>query len=141
MTEPYSPWQNAAEGCIRELKRGAGREMVRSQAPKPLWDHCLERQALVRSLTALDIYGLQGEVPETHVMGDTGDISAAGLFRWYEWVMYRDTSIKFPLDNMVLGRDLGPSIDHGPAMARRILKQNGEVFIRSTVRSLTILIS
>ncbi len=21
-TEPYSPWQQAAEGCIRELKRG-----------------------------------------------------------------------------------------------------------------------
>jgi type II secretory pathway component HofQ len=27
-TEPYSPWQNAAEGAIRELKKGSGREMV-----------------------------------------------------------------------------------------------------------------
>jgi len=26
-TEPDSPWQNAAEGAIRELKHGAGRKM------------------------------------------------------------------------------------------------------------------
>ena len=25
-TEPYSPWQNAAEGTIRELKKGVGRK-------------------------------------------------------------------------------------------------------------------
>ena len=24
-TEPYSPWQNAAEGTIRELKKSTGR--------------------------------------------------------------------------------------------------------------------
>ena len=51
--------------------------------------------------------------------------------------MFRDTSIKFPEDNMVLGRDLGPAIDIGPAMARKILKDNGQTVIRSTVRSLT----
>ena len=33
VTEPYSPWQNAAEGAIRELKKGAGRKMARMQAP------------------------------------------------------------------------------------------------------------
>ena len=27
-TEPYSPWQNDAEGAIRELRRGSGRKMV-----------------------------------------------------------------------------------------------------------------
>jgi len=136
-TEPYSAWQNAAEGAIRELKRGSGREMVRSRAPKRLWDDCLERQALVRSCTALDIYSLEGQVPQTKLMGDTADISAIALFRWYEWVMFRDTSIPFPEENMVLGRDLGPAIDIGPTMARKILKDNGETVIRSTVRSLT----
>ena len=25
-TEPYSPWQNAVEGTIRKLKKGAGRK-------------------------------------------------------------------------------------------------------------------
>lgn len=38
---------------------------------------------------------------------------------------------------MVLGQDLGPAIDIGPAMARKILKENGQVVIRLTVHSLT----
>ena len=54
--------------------------MVRSGAPKRLWDDCLEREAYVRSLTAHDI---------------------------------------------------------GPAMTRKVLKDNGKVVYRSTVRSLT----
>jgi hypothetical protein len=36
-----------------------------------------------------------------------------------------------------LGRDLGAAIDIGPGMARKILKQNGGVMYRSSVRSLT----
>jgi hypothetical protein len=36
-----------------------------------------------------------------------------------------------------LGRDLGAAIDIGPAMTRKILKQNGTVMYRSSVRSLT----
>jgi hypothetical protein len=35
-TDPHTPTSNAAEGSIRELKRGVGREMVRSGAPKRL---------------------------------------------------------------------------------------------------------
>jgi hypothetical protein len=65
------------------------------------------------------------------------DISAIALFCWYEWVMFWDTSIKFPEDNMVLGRNLGPAINIGPAMARKILKENGQTVIRLTVHSLT----
>ena len=33
LTDPYSPWQNRAEGEIREVKRLAGRWMVRSGSP------------------------------------------------------------------------------------------------------------
>ncbi len=50
--------------------------------------------------------------------------------------MFWDTSIKFPEDNMVLGHDLGPAIDIGPAMARKILKETGQMVIRLTVCSL-----
>ena len=64
-TEPHSPWSNAAEAAIRELKKGVGRQMVRSAAPKRLWDNCLAREAYVRSFTAHDIYKLNGQVPET----------------------------------------------------------------------------
>ena len=136
-TEPYSPWSNSAEAAIRELKKGVGRQMVRTRSPKRLWDHCLEREAYVRSLTAHDIYKLDGQVPETLVMGNTADISALSLFGWFKWVMFRDTVATYPDDKMVLGRDLGPAIDIGPAMTRKILKANGQVVYRSTVRSLT----
>ena len=54
-TEPYTPWSNAAEAAIRELKKGVGQQMVRSRAPKKLWDDCLEREAYVRSMTAHEI--------------------------------------------------------------------------------------
>ena len=40
---------NAAEGAIRELKKGYGCDMVREQSPKVLWDHYLERQGFVQS--------------------------------------------------------------------------------------------
>ncbi len=73
-TEPHTPWSNAAEAAIRELKQGVGRQMVRSAAPKRLWEDCLEREAYVRSRTAHDIYRLKGQVPETTVSGETADI-------------------------------------------------------------------
>ncbi|KAI2496194.1 Reverse transcriptase (RNA-dependent DNA polymerase) [Fragilaria crotonensis] len=136
-TEPHTPWSNAAESAIRELKKGVGRQMVRSGAPKRLWDDCLEREAYVRSFTAHDIYRLNGQVPETLVSGETADISPLALFKWYEWVLFRDTSVTYPDDSMVLGRDLGPAIDIGPAMTRKVLKSNGQVVYRSTVRALT----
>jgi hypothetical protein len=46
-TEPYTPWPNAAEGAICELKWGVGCEMVHSCALKWLWDECLEWEALI----------------------------------------------------------------------------------------------
>ena len=46
-TEPYSPWQQATEGCIRELKRGVSRKMIKTGSPKALWDHCPELEALI----------------------------------------------------------------------------------------------
>jgi len=45
VTESYSPWRNAAEGAIKEFKKGTGRKMAKMQAPAKLWDHCLELEA------------------------------------------------------------------------------------------------
>jgi hypothetical protein len=56
VTEPNSPWQQAAEGCIHELKRGSSRKMIKTESPKCLWDHCLELEAYVCSCTSNDIY-------------------------------------------------------------------------------------
>ena len=135
-TEPYSPWQNAAEGNIRELKKGAGRKMIKSGSPKKLWDDCLVLESYIRSNTAHDIYMLHGEVPETIMSGETSDISQFCEFEWYEWVKFRDSAVQFPEDSLVLGRYLGPSIDVGPALTAKILKQNGEVVHRSTTADL-----
>jgi hypothetical protein len=67
---------------------------------------------------AHNIYSLDGQVPQTIVKGETADISAIALFCWYKWVMFRDTSIPFPEDNMVLGHNLGLAIDVRLAMTR-----------------------
>ena len=136
-TEPHSPWQNAAEGGIRELKKASGRKMVRAGAPKPFWADAIEWEAYIQSNTAWDIYQLQGETPETVLSGETADISQFCELSFYEWVMFRDEPVQFPDENPVLGRFLGIAIDVGPAMTAKILKQNGEVLHRSTYRGLT----
>ena len=136
-TEPYSPFQNAAEGVIGQLKLGAGRKMVKMNSPKVLWDDCLELESFIRSNTAHDIYELGGEVPETIMSGETSDISSFCELGWYQWCKFRDVAAPFPQDKMVLGRYLGPSIDIGPAMTAKILKSNGQVIHTSTYRALT----
>lgn len=136
--DAYSPWSNAAEGTNREVKKGSRRIMIHSGAPKQLWDHALELQALIMSHTSNEHYLLNGEVPETYMTGETADISQISEFGFYQWVMFRDSSVSFPEDDMVLGRWLGPSRDVGPAMSAKILKANGEVVHRSTFRELTL---
>ena len=135
---PFSTNNAAPESAIRELKKGVARQMVRAKTPKVLWDHsCVEREALVRSNTTHNLYQLNGQVPETLVNGETPDITTIAEFRWYGWVKFRDTAISFPEDPIILGRDLGPAIDIGPAYTRKILKPNGQIVHRSSVRSPT----
>ena len=40
--ELYSPWSNAAEKYLKELKKGAGHKLLLSRAPKHLQDDCIE---------------------------------------------------------------------------------------------------
>jgi len=138
VTDPYSPWQNRAESEIREVKRLSGRWMIRSASPRRLWDHCLELASLVRSHTALNIFKLQGEVPETMMMGQTADISHLAEFKWYDWIYYNESIGKFPDPKQVLGRYLGPTDPEiGSVMAAKILTSKGEVIRRNTFRTLT----
>jgi hypothetical protein len=123
--------------AIRELKKTAGRKMVRAGAPKPFWADVIELEAYVCSNTAHNIYILQGGVPETVMSGETSDISQFSEFAFYDWIMFRDQPVAFPGDNPVLGRYLGPAINVGPALTAKILKANGEVVYRSTYHALT----
>ena len=136
-TEPYSPWQMAAEGCICKLKWGTSQEMIKTRSPKSLWDHCIELEALVRSSTCNDIYMTDGEVPETIMTGSTADISHISEFGWYDWVMFRDNTPTYPDPKLILGRYLGPATDVGSALTAKILKANGQFVCRSTLRHLT----
>ena len=135
--EPYSPFQNRAEAGIRELKRAVKRSMVKKGSPMRLWDYCAELQGDIRSNTALDLYALGGLTPETLIKGSTPDISRLVEHEWYDWVKFRDIVPSFPDTNEVLGRWLGPSADIGSEMCYHILKPNGRVVQRTTVRALT----
>ena len=124
-TEPYSPWMNAAESAVRELKRGVSQK-IWTRSPKVLWDHCIELEALIRSHLVTMIYVTNGQVPEMIMTGTTADISHISEFGWYDWVMFWDNTPTFPEDSIVLGRYLGPATDVGGMMTAKILKENGQ---------------
>jgi hypothetical protein len=54
-TELYSPWQQAAEGCIHKLKRGVSHKMIKTCSPRVLWDHCIELEAHTCSSTSNNV--------------------------------------------------------------------------------------
>ena len=130
-TEPYSPWQNAAEAKIKELKKGTGRKMIRTSSPKVLWDDCLELEAEIWSSTASNIFELEGEVLKTAMNGKTTNITQLCEFGWYDWVYFCDNAVTYPDDKWVLGQWLGPSIGVGPTLCAKLLKGNGQRVYRS----------
>jgi len=134
---PYSPWANAAEGTIREGKKASSRSMWRSKAPKRLWDDCLQREGLIRSHTALDIWKLDGQTPETIMTGEVADISSLVEFDFYEWCYYLPATRNFPEDTWKLGRYLLPSDRIGPVMTAKILAETGEYTYSVDYRPLT----
>ena len=134
--EYNTPWANRAEGAVRENKRASRRAMKKSDCPAKLWDYCAELVAKIRCHTAHDIPTLNGQVPETVVTGNTADISELVEFGWYQWVYYRDATTSYPLPDEELGRYLGPSENVGSKMSMWILKGNGEVVSRTTLRPL-----
>jgi hypothetical protein len=89
-TEPYSPWQQAAEGCICELKQRVSHKMFKADSPRVLWDHCIELEGLIRSSISNNIYMTNVEVPKTIMTRSTTNISHICEFGWYDRVMFRD---------------------------------------------------
>jgi hypothetical protein len=136
-TEPHTQSSNMGEGAVCELKKGAVRQILRSGCPNCLWDDCIIREAYVRSHISLYRYGLEDQVPESKIKGETVYISTIAEYAWYEWVKFRYTAAKLPVSKIQLGRDLGAVIDSGHAMTRKILKQNGSIMHRSSLRPLT----
>ena len=86
--EPYSPWKLQDERNIKEMKKRACRKIFRAGAPKRIWENTLEFEAYVRSHTAMNINILQGELPETVMLGGASNISQFCEHGF--WVMFRD---------------------------------------------------
>jgi hypothetical protein len=118
-TEPFSPWQQAAEGCTRELKCEESRKMIKTGSPRVLWYHCIELEALIRLLTSNTVYMTNDEVPETIMAGGTADISHICEFGWYDWVMFWDNVPTFPDVKLILGQYLGPATNVGTALTAK----------------------
>ena len=70
------------------------------------------------------------------VTGNTADISELVELGWYQWIYYRDATPSFPLPAEEIGKYLGPSENVGSNMSMWILKQNGEIVSRKTLRTL-----
>jgi hypothetical protein len=107
--------------------------MMTNRCPEAFWDFALEYiisicQFLI--LRAADDRSLM-EV----ITGETMDISEFMDFDFYQFVKYRDA--KYDRDDPVqLGRWLGIVHEVGTPMTYWILKGNGQVICRSTVRPL-----
>lgn len=84
-------------------------------------------EACIRSNTFNGHPVLKGETPATVVSGETADISEFADHGLYDWIKFRDTIMAYPDSRMVLGRYLGPSIDIGPVISAKILKETGYV--------------
>ena len=136
-TEPYSPWQNAAELTIRELKKGAGRKAAGAQSPKKLWNHALELEAYVHCNTVVPHPKLDGQVTETIMSGQTADMSHFAELGWYDWIKFFYILTCYPEPKEVHGQWLGPAINIGPAMMSKVLKSNGQVIYASSYFLLT----
>ena len=70
--------------------------------------------------------------------GISADISDICEFEFYEWVIFNDSQATFPETKFHVGRWLGRAVDVGSALAYKILKSNGIVVLRSTIRHLTL---
>jgi hypothetical protein len=136
--DKHSPFQNRAEGEIREVKRHAGRDMTRSAAPAKLWDYCTVRSSLIRSHTALPIYRLQGKTPEAVMRGITPDISFLAKFGWYEWVYVNPPGkTSFADGSEELCRYLTPTEPgKGSVLSHTVLRETGATIDTTTVRRL-----
>ena len=134
--EENTPWANRAELYIGLTKEAVRKDMKFSDCPLAFWCYCFERRARINNLTARDLFQLEGRNAHFSVTGEEGDISNLCQFNWYEWCYYRENTAKFPFNREILGRVLGPAKGEGNEMAQWVLKANGNVVPRRTVRPL-----
>ena len=122
--EEGTPWSNKAELYIGLIKEAVRKDMYKSNSPLCLLDYCVERRARINNLTAKNAFKLHGSTPRQ--------------YGCYEWCYFRDHTAAFPNNKEVLGRVPGPARGAGNEMAQWILKANGRVVPRRSLRPLKV---
>jgi hypothetical protein len=135
-TESYSPWQNRAEGEIRELKKLTRRALRSNGTPNEFWCYAMEWAAKVRSCTAHDSIVLGSRTPEECITGVTPDISELIHFSWLQWIWYKEPTT-FPEADVRLGKWMGVANDVGQAMTYWVLTDKKTIIARSSVAPLS----
>ena len=134
--EEGTPWANKAELYIGLVKRAVRQDMKASNSPVAFWDYCIERKVRIMNVTAKKRFNLKNTNAYTQLTSEEADISNLCQYDWYEWCYYMEHTNKFPFNQEVLGRVLGPAKGSGNEMAQWILKSNGNVVPRRTLRPL-----
>ena len=92
LLEQKTQWANRAELYVGLMKEAVRKDIKLTGSPLVLWDYAAERRVAILSLTARDIFQLQGSNPYTATFGEEGDISNLCQFGWYEWVYFYGNS-------------------------------------------------
>ena len=132
--EEGTPWANRAELYIGLIKEAVRKDMKEANSPLVFWDYCIERRARINNVTAKDLFQLHGSNAHTATLHEEADISNIARFGWYDWCYHWDHNAAFPNHREVLGRVLGPARGSGNEMAQWVLKSNGQVVPRRTLR-------
>ena len=130
-TEPHCPWQNFAEPNGGAIKRAVRYLMRKNNTPVRLWDYCWEYYCGLKRFIVTPNLHLQGSTPYEKIHGVMPNITEYIQYNWFEWIWYADRDSP---DDEDLGRWLGPAFHAGEGHTSYILKKNGEVITRSSLR-------
>ena len=133
-TEPHHPWQNRAELYIGRIKEHMETLFNQTGAPDELWARGLQHVVYVWNRTAHPRHNYK--TPLETLTGDTPDISAILLHKFYDPVLYLDPTTLFPASRERTGRFVGVSENTGDALCYTLFLEDTKSFIsRSVVRS------
>ena len=137
--EESTQWANRAELYIGIFKESIRKDLHRTNSPMRLWDYCAKRRMRIHNATPRDLFQLNGNTPNVVTFGTQADISNLCQFDWYDWCYFREEGKhQFPGQKKQLGRVLGPIKNEGNKMCQAVLKSNGKVVPRRTVRRLNV---
>jgi hypothetical protein len=132
-TKAYSPWQNKCENEVGKLNQHCMRISHRQRVPEKLWSFTWKYTVKIRQHIARETSG--DRTPWESLKGETQDISALKDFDYNDFVKVRLPQ-GYPNDNWVLARWLGSADGVGQVLTYYVIKANGQLVARSTMRPL-----